>query len=148
MRKTDFSKLWFSRFKKFPTRSVFGELQLIQISLSFETSFWSETVSGFSIMLNKNINFNKTKQNQKWKTLHTVLERQTLRFSSYKNHKLKVKLWWVEALERKKRGFFVPFLLSEGNFFKNCVLYQGIVYWVHFKNMHTFADHKNFLACF
>ena len=32
-----FSKLSFSGFKKFVTKSVFGELQLMQISLSFET---------------------------------------------------------------------------------------------------------------
>ena len=33
-----FSKLRFSGFKKFVTRSVFGELQLTQISLNFKTS--------------------------------------------------------------------------------------------------------------
>ena len=33
-----FSKLRFSGFKKFVTRSVFGELQLTQISLNFEAS--------------------------------------------------------------------------------------------------------------
>ena len=33
-----FSKLLFSGFKKFVTRSVFGELQLTQISLNFKTS--------------------------------------------------------------------------------------------------------------
>ena len=34
----------------------------------------------------------KSKRNRKWKIPHTVLERQNLRFSSYKNRKLKVKL--------------------------------------------------------
>ena len=33
-----FSKLRFSGFKKFVTMSVFGELQLTQISLNFKTS--------------------------------------------------------------------------------------------------------------
>ena len=37
-------------------------------------------------------------------------------FSSYKNCKLKVKLWWVGARDRKKRAFFVSFILSEENF--------------------------------
>ena len=32
-----FSKLRFSEFKKFATRSVFGELQLTQVSLHFKT---------------------------------------------------------------------------------------------------------------
>ena len=79
------------------------------------------------------------KQNRKWKIPHTGLERQTLCFSSYKNHKLKVKLWWVGARERKKRAFFVPFILSEGNFFNICVLSQCKVYWIHFQNIHTFT---------
>ena len=61
------------------------------------------------ILLNKNINFN-------WKTPHTVLERWTLYFSSYKNRQLKVKLWWVGTREKKKTAFFVPFILSKGNF--------------------------------
>ena len=34
----DFSKLQFSGFKKLVTRSVFGKLQLTQISLNFKTS--------------------------------------------------------------------------------------------------------------
>ena len=80
----------------------------------------------------------KTIRNRKWKTLHTVLERQTLCFSSYKNRNLKVKMWWVGARERKKRVFFVPFILSEGNFFKTCVLLQCIVYWIHLQNKNNF----------
>ena len=30
-------------------------------------------------------------------------------FNSYKNQQLKVKLWWVEARERKESVFFVTF---------------------------------------
>ena len=63
----------------------------------------------------------KTKQNWKWKIPHTVIERRTLCFSSYKNLKLKVTLWWVGVCERKKREFFVPFILSEQGFFIICV---------------------------
>ena len=61
------------------------------------------------ILLNKNISFNKTKQNRKRKIPHTVSERQTLCFSSFKNRKIKVKLWWVGARERKQRAVFEPF---------------------------------------
>ena len=32
-------------------------------------------------------------------------------FISYKNRKLKVKLWWVGACKRKNRAFFAPFIL-------------------------------------
>ena len=82
---------------------------------------------------------------RKWKIPHTVLERRILSFSSYKNHKLKVKLWWAGAHERKMRAFFVLFVLSEENFFKICVLSQCIVYWIHFWNKHTFTYQKTLL---
>ena len=85
------------------------------------------------------------KQNQKWKIPHTVLERRTLCFSSYKNHKLKLKLWWVGAHKRKKTASFVPFILSEGNFCNICILSQCIAYWVHFQNLHTFTYQNTLL---
>ena len=47
----------------------------------------------------------KMKQNRKWKIPHTVLERRTLCFSSYSNHKLKMKMLLVGAHKRKKRSF-------------------------------------------
>ena len=50
------------------------------------------------------------KENLKWKIPPTVFERWILCFSSYENRKLKVKLWWVGAPERKKRAFFSPFI--------------------------------------
>ena len=84
----------------------------------------------------------KTKQNRKWKTPHTVLESRTLCFSSYKNQKLNVKLWWVGARKRKKSAFFASFILSEENVFNICVLSQCIVYWIHFQNIHTFRFQK------
>ena len=37
LRKTDALRTWFSKFKKSVTRSVFGKLQLKQISLNFKT---------------------------------------------------------------------------------------------------------------
>ena len=58
---------------------------------------------------NKNISFNKNET--EWKISHTIFERQILYFSSYKNHKLKVKLWWIGVPERKMSAFFVPFIL-------------------------------------
>ena len=65
------------------------------------------------ILLNKNINFNKNEMESK-------MERRTLCFRSYKERKLKVKLWWVGSRYRKKGEFFVPFILPEENFFKIC----------------------------
>ena len=85
-----FSKLRFTGFKKFVTMSVFGELQLMEISLNFKTSCcnlkirsWNKTVCGFSIililkgimtfqsqkspciLLKKNINFSKNEMESK-----------------------------------------------------------------------------------
>ena len=71
---------------------------------------------------------------------HTVLERRTL--CSYEDRKLNVKLWWIGARKRKKRIFFVPFILSEGNFFKVCVLSPFIVYWIHFQNIYILLHIK------
>ena len=64
----------------------------------------------------------KMKRNRKQKIPHTILERRPLYFSSYKNRKLKVKLWLVWDCERKKRAFFVLFIFSEGNFFNICFI--------------------------
>ena len=57
--KVTYQKLRFSKFKKFVSRSVFGELQHEQISLNFQTSCCnfknqrsgSKTVCGFTIIL-------------------------------------------------------------------------------------------------
>ena len=89
------------------------------------------------ILLDKNINFNKNETELKWKIQHIVLERQSICVSSYKNRKLKVKLWWVGAGERKKRRSFEPFIFSEDDFFNICVLSQCTVYWIHVQNIHT-----------
>ena len=80
-----FSKFWFSGFKKFVSRSVFGELQLTQISLNLKTFCCNLKIRGLGaincvwlfyyfnverdydvlkskslcILSNKNINFDK-----------------------------------------------------------------------------------------
>ena len=87
------------------------------------------------------------KWNRKWEIPHTVLERRFLCFSSYKNHKLKVKLWWVRAHERKKR-IFCTVILSEGNIFKIYVLSQYIVHWIHFQNIYFFTYQKYYFIHF
>ena len=139
--KVTIEKYWRSqnisqKFKKFVSRSVFGELQLKQISLTFKTSWCNLKIRGLGAKLcvafllfwfweelwrfkvhafcwTIILTFIKAKGNRKWKIANTVLERQTLCFSSYEKRKLKVKLWWVGARERKKRTFFVPFTLSD-----------------------------------
>ena len=136
-----FSKLWFSKFKKFVSRSVLGELYFAQVSLNFKTSccdlkirclgtklcvaslfFNFESINDVLkskssyFFLKKNINFNKNEAESKMENPHKVLERRTLCFNSYKNCKLKVRLWWAVTPKRKKRTFFEPLIFSEWNF--------------------------------
>ena len=98
------------------------------------------------ILLNKNIiNFNKNETESKMGNPTEVLKRQTLCFTC---RKLKLKLWWVGARERKNWVFFVRLILSKGIFFNICVLSQCIVYWIHFQNIHTFTNQKTLLHAF
>ena len=88
------------------------------------------------ILLNKNKNFNKNEMKSKMENPTPSFREnskgvRSLCFSYYKNRKLKVKLWWFGTHERKKRAFFVPFILSEGNFFNIYVSSQCIVYWIY-----------------
>ena len=95
-------------------------------------------------LLNKNLNFNKNETELKMENPTHTLERRTLRFSSYENRKLKVKLWWVRA--HKQSAFFVTFILSEGKVFNVCVLSQYIVYIEYiFQNTCTFTCQKTLL---
>ena len=128
-----FSKLQFSEFKticykvryhwilKFVVATLKSEVWkqncvLLFYCFNFDRNYEVLKPKNSFILLNKYINFNKSKRNRKWKIPHTVLEGQTWCISSYKNHKLKAKLWWVGACERKKRAFFVTFILSKREF--------------------------------
>ena len=46
--------------------------------------------------------------------------------------KLKIKLWWVGAHERKMRHFLCRLFCPKEIFLDICVLSQCIVYWIHF----------------
>ena len=77
------------------------------------------------------------KRNRKWEIPHTVSERRTLRFSSYKNRKIRSKIVMSWSSRKKKRKFFVPFILSEGKFF-NILLYKNIYTFIYQKALlHT-----------
>ena len=86
-------------------------------------------------ILNKNKNF--TEMESKWKLPLTVLERRILCFSSYKNHKLKVKIRWVGPRERKRVHFLYLLFCPKEIFFNIRVLSKCKVYWTHFQNLHT-----------
>ena len=68
------------------------------------------------------------RRNRKWKISHTVLERWTMCFSSYKNCGLKMQMWWVGAHKIKKSAFFATFIFYEGIFFNIWVLSQCTFY--------------------
>ena len=99
MRKTDvlktliFWKLWY---------------QLMKISLNFKTSCCNLKIE--SLMLFYYFNFSRNYEVLKSKSLSIL-------FSLYKNRKLKVKLWWGGARERKKRAFFVTVYFVQKKFF-------------------------------
>ena len=109
--------------------------------LNFERNYDFLKSKSLCFLLSKKINFKiKTKQNRKWKIPNTVLERLTL--CSYKNQKLKLR--WVGARE-KKRAFFVPFVVSKGDFFKICVLSQS---WIHFQNIYISKNTTSYTFVF
>ena len=99
---------------------------------NFERNYLLKSKSPCTL-LNKNINFKKWNRTKNWK-FHTVLQRQTLCFSSYKNHKLEVKLWRAGACEKNSIfciAYFVPRI-----FFQNLCFIQ---------NIHTFTYQKALL---
>ena len=83
----------------------------------------------------------KTKRNRKFKIPRTVLERRTLCFTSYKNRKLKVKLWWVGACERKKSAFLLR-LFCPKEIFLTFVPFQSTMYGINFQNIYAFTYQK------
>ena len=81
-------------------------------------------------LLNKNINVNKNETEQKWIIPHTTLERQSWQFSSYKNRKLKVKLWWDRAHEKNSVHFLERSFFSKEIF--STFLFSFLIYTVYF----------------
>ena len=71
------------------------------------------------ILLNKNKEFNRNEMES---------EKENPTHSSYKSGKLKSKTVMSWSSQKKKGSFFVPFILSEGNFLKICDLSLCIVY--------------------
>ena len=112
---------------------------------NFERSYDVLKSKSSCIFLIKNINFNKNPTESKMENPTQVFRETNLVLQLTEESQMKVKLLWIGARERKERAFFVSFILSEGNFFKICVLYQCIVYWIHFQSIRTFAYQKTLL---
>ena len=116
----------------------------MQISLNFKTSCCNLKIRGLCILLNKYVNFNKTKRDRKWE-YNSLLERRTMCFSSYKNCELKIRLWWVASCERKKITFFEMFIFSDWNCYNIYFLFQFVVYSINSDNIYTFTYQKTLL---
>ena len=133
LRKINVFKLQFCKFEKFVSMSVFGELQLIQISLQLENQrSGNKIVCGFSILILNGIMMFYSQRVHAfcWTKIKTLIKME-------RNQKWKIQKW------KKKRGHFLYCLFCPKDFFFNiCVLSQFIVYWVHFQNIHTFTYQK------
>ena len=98
------------------------------------------------ILLNKNINFNNSEKESKLENPICRFREANLALQLIWESEIKSKTVMSESSRKKKKeAFFVPFILSEGTFFHICVLYQCIVYWIHFQNIHTFTYQKTLL---
>ena len=93
------------------------------------------------IFLNKSINVTKMKRNRKWNISHSFRETNLVP-QPIEESQIKSKTVRSYSSRKKRKTFFVPFILSKGNFLKICVLSQCIVYWIHFQNIHTFTYPK------
>ena len=99
LEKLTFSKLPFSKFEKFISRSVFRVRRFTQILLHFKTSCRPFKTKGIMTFYSQSL---KTKRDRKWKIPYMFLERYTLCFNSYK-----IANWKCSNLWKKKRVHFL-----------------------------------------
>ena len=95
------------------------------------------------ILLHKNVNFNKHETESKIENPTNIFRVEPCALA-YIRIKKKVKLWLLGGHKKKENTFLEPFILSEGNFLKICVLSQCIVntiQWIHFLNIRTILLH-------
>ena len=98
-----------------------------------------------SILLNKNINFNKNKTESKMQNPTHQFKETNLVLQLIEESQIKSETVMSWSSWKKKEGIFVPFILSKRKFFSICVLSQFIVYWIHFQNKYTFTYQKTIL---
>ena len=90
-------------------RGLKAKLCVVFLLFEFWKELWRFKIKESVHFVEQKKNLSKTKRNQKWKNLHTVLERTTLLFSSYKSQ-IKSK---TDELEL---SYFVSFIWSKRNF--------------------------------
>ena len=148
-----FPKLRFSGLIKFFPSSVFGELQLTQISLNFKTSCCNLKIRSLEpncvwlfhhfnfkrnydllrskspfIVLNKNINFYKNKTESKMgNPTHSFRKTQVV-VPLIEESQIKSKIVTSWSLRKKKEGTFCTAYFVRWKVFNICVLSQCLVY--------------------
>ena len=136
------SNFRFSKLKKFVSRSVFGELQLTQMLLNFQTfccnlksrEVWEQTCLWLfcyfdfernydvlksknpCILLNKNINFIKNETESKMENLTHSFREMNLLLQLVQELQINSKTVMSSSSRKKKNAFFVTFISSKGNF--------------------------------
>ena len=99
-----------------------AKLWVAFLSFSFWKELWRFKVKDPMHFVEQNINFNKNATESKMKNPTYSFKRRTLYFNSYKNRKLKVKLWWVGARKRKKRAFLYRLFCPKKFFLHLCFI--------------------------
>ena len=92
----------------------------------FNLKKYYDVLKSRCILFNKNINFNKNETELKIENTTNGFRDTNLVLQLIYESQIKSKTAMSWSSRKKKRAFFVPFVLSEGNIFKICVLYQYI----------------------
>ena len=147
------SKLRFGTIKRLVTKSVFGELQLKQVSLNFTTFCCNSKIRGLGaklcgfsiiyyfhfgrtydvlesksscILLNKNINFNKNETKSKMENPTHSFKETNLVLQLIKESQIKSKTVISWSSQKKKEGIFCTSYFVQKNFFKTFVFYLNL----------------------
>ena len=119
----------------------------------FNLKKYYDVLKSRCILFNKNINFNKNETELKIENTTNGFRDTNLVLQLIHESQIKSKTAMSWSSRKKKRAFFVPFVLSEGNIFKICVLYQyihsvlntlSIYVLLHIKKHYFYT----FVACF
>ena len=109
---------------------------------NFERNYDISKSNGSCILLNENINFNKSKTETKIEnSTHNFRETNPV-LQLIKELQIKSKTVISWSSQKNREGFFLTFILSEWNFFDIYFLSQCIAYWIHFQNIDTFIYQK------
>ena len=126
---------------------------------NFEMNYDDLKSKSTCILLTENINFDKNETKSIMENSTYSFRETNMWLSSYKSRKLKVKLWWIGARERKQiYAFFLRFVFFfnvlgiEYTFRKYIILKNKKYYFMHFcclilKSLKAFSMSLSANAC-